>query len=430
MMLLADAQMQLNESVEALKYANQAVETDKADWEVYFKRANINFLLERYEEALKDVQSAKKYSKNILPHPFLLEGVIYYQEKKFDQGKKSYEKASQLNPLDANARIGIAEYYSLKKDYHKALLELEKIEKDFPGLPVIKAKQAYLYGKTNQSDKAKTLYSYVLDKWQKYYRMPAPESVYKNACMFAYDQKDDDLILKTSLGYLQYYFEEAYAVEANLGLSKILEKLGNKDVAKSHLWSAYYVDSENKEVEDSLAKYGNVHILGIDGIKRMLQVPAYNPFVSAQMIAVTPLSITAGSLEWQQCIKEFPPHILKAIYQSNLRFSNGMPLISSGPPGTQGQASNIQQSLIGNWRATMPYGMISTTFNPNGTYSSDTITYPNYRVFEEGTYQIREDQLMFKTNTGQTGSFTFQLNNQILFVNYPNVGVVQFIKSN
>jgi tetratricopeptide (TPR) repeat protein len=167
-----------------MKYANQAIAAEPEDWQGYHARGKIHAAIKRHDDALKDLQHVKTLTSNVLPDPYLLAGEVYYAMSRFADGKQEYLKALDIHPANLEARLGVAQFSMLTENYIAALLEYDKINKEYPGTPPVLTATGRAYGQLKKYDKAMEQYLDAIDKWQQLGFTP-PEEAYLEAAPMA-----------------------------------------------------------------------------------------------------------------------------------------------------------------------------------------------------------------------------------------------------
>jgi tetratricopeptide (TPR) repeat protein len=310
---IAETSISFNKIDEAKEYINKAITADPLNWRSYLVRAKI----EKYNEALSDIELAKKYSFNLSPEPYISEGNIYYALGELEKGRNSFENALKIYSFGIEGHLGVAKYFMLKKDFLHAVLIYNDIVNSFPQSPEALFYAAQCYEDLNKTDKAFELYSGSINKWAKVMQKAAPGDVFLSAGALAVKTKNIELTFAFLLQYLQYYFSSKESVFVHKTLaSLILENNYSAAVAKGHLLCAYALNNKDEHIIKQLQKLQNI-LMTQDDIKIMLKA-GYPAAVAAEIISITPLDFTISTKEeLQKYAEELPEVVIKGILISN-----------------------------------------------------------------------------------------------------------------
>ncbi|MFQ5913614.1 MAG: trypsin-like peptidase domain-containing protein [Nitrospinota bacterium] len=327
LLFLAQANLELNEIVKAVKYADRAVEAEPTDWRVYVARANINLSSRRHEEALKDLEKAKQQSREVLPQPYILAGRALFAMGRLEDGRRDFLKALELQPSNLEARMELAQYHMLKKNYVAALLEYDKLNTERPNTPHVMVGMARAYVGLKKFQKAALSYHDSITWSNKLGLMPAEEALVERARITHRQLKKAKLAVKFYADYLLPYFGAKGAYDVHMEMADIVKRRFSEGIALGHFMNAAIMtqdekaksDKATKEIE-SLAK--KRVLMSKADIKLMLKLK-YHPAVAGKIIQATYLDFWVNPKDEKQIAalfkKGFPKDVVIGILVSSVR---------------------------------------------------------------------------------------------------------------
>jgi tetratricopeptide (TPR) repeat protein len=126
-----------NEMDKAIAIADKLVKKQPDAWQPLYDRAEIFRRAKRYDEALKNLQSALERGGGYASGIYGLQGNIYFEMNELEKGLASFKKAIEINHDDLEAHVAIAKYYHLKKNDDGAILEYGRIVSDHSDEPFV-----------------------------------------------------------------------------------------------------------------------------------------------------------------------------------------------------------------------------------------------------------------------------------------------------
>jgi Tfp pilus assembly protein PilF len=133
MISLASLRASLNDINGAMDYFRQAEDIDAKYIDIYWNRGALNLSLNRFYDALKDVNKAISLEPNN-PKGFFFRGTVERYLKKYDEAMKDYNEALRLNPLEGEAYVRRGILYGDMGEYKKAIDDMDKGYKLRPDL--------------------------------------------------------------------------------------------------------------------------------------------------------------------------------------------------------------------------------------------------------------------------------------------------------
>ena len=293
LMVRSYIEMERDDSIAALRFIDRALTASPNSWPIQYQRARVNMELERYDEALSDLEKAQKSSGGLVPQPFSLAGSAHYAKEELDKGKALFEKAVELSPNDVEARIGIGRYFIEKKQYANALIEFDRLNSDVPKVPVVLAWTGFAYSLQGNHAKAKDFLWDSLLGFQRNRCLTGeepPEFLLETLGSAARKDRDPARAIIAYSRLIQLYGKQhpaAGVVEAREYLAEqAREKHG--EVRRLHLLAAARVAREDsselrKRVNDELEKL-KPQKLSLDDIVYMDVRSVYDARMTASMI--------------------------------------------------------------------------------------------------------------------------------------------------
>lgn len=435
LLFLAEVNVALGEPVDAMQYANRAVEAKPEDWSAYLARARVNLAVKRYDDALADVAKAKQLSRNVLPGPYLLAGEVFYargaqahgSRADLDHGKQEFREALHIHPANLEARLGVARFSMLTKNYLSALLEYSRINEDHPGTPPVLAAMGRAYAQLSKYDRAMPQYLEAIRRWGQFNQIP-PEAVYLEAATVASEHlHKTELSIVLYTRYLLHYFEAAQAFDVHMALAKLFEAQKLPGIARGHVVWANNLRHNIPAVQQELNALRNA-TMSRDDIERMLKLN-YPPSVAGKIVSVTPLDFKVQSkAEVAELLKTFPEPVVVGILESQRTYAARQQ--QQGQPRQPEQAArggDVSQALTGIWEVkfTTRNGTAANfAFNlvADGRYVFVTIL-GDQKAKDTGTYTLNGDRLIFTSTKGRGRYFLqVRLDGDRLIVSDPQFG--------
>ena len=153
-----------------LKHPEQAGQDFKTASELAPSRSNIQIIYAEYQRQTAGVEAATKTLKNLtkaapdfLPAWILLARMAA-SEKKYDEALQLLENVFSRDERNVDARVAQSDFWLAKGEPAKAIEELERIDKAFPGIPTVQYRLAQGYLQQNNAAQAATALDQALAK--------------------------------------------------------------------------------------------------------------------------------------------------------------------------------------------------------------------------------------------------------------------------
>jgi tetratricopeptide (TPR) repeat protein len=446
LILLSSIKAALGEVVEAVRYADQAVDAEPDDWESWLHRAQINHEIGRDTQALDDLKHAEDLSLGVTPEPLLLSGEVNYALKKFEKGREAYRRALEIHPASADAKMGLARYYTLTGDHTSALLEYDKINREYPNNPLILGATARAYEAVEDHKKAVETYQSAIEQWTRHRLLP-PEADYLEAAAIALEKLGwKGPAFRLYKQYLANYLGSERSFEAHVATAEILEEDGFKPGAKAHLIQALLLRKDDEGVRKSFKRLGDV-LFSLDDIRKLLGPYQYPLTLAATLISVSPLDFAVTKREQvAELLKEFPPNIVVAMIKSTNFYAEAeekkaapeKPKRAARPaptprpkPAPKPAPEPNAAALVGDWAGPVrdvnfgqQIGSLEIVFYEDGRYEAQMTSYGVAPMYESGTYQISGDTVRMTTDYGQSVDYRFRLEGGTLRLWNPATGEI------
>ncbi len=120
----------------ALHFYSRVIEANPKNHESLAARARVFLTEGKHAEALRDAKEAVKWAGELYADPHCILGSVLYAGKKYEEGRKRFEKAMEIDPHSAEARFGLVEYHEYLRQFDQALEEVEKVVKEAQDQPL------------------------------------------------------------------------------------------------------------------------------------------------------------------------------------------------------------------------------------------------------------------------------------------------------
>jgi len=454
LLLLTAISLAQDDTIRAIQYADRAVAAHPDSWQAHHGRAAIYHRMKRYAEALDDETKAKACSRNVVPDPYLLAGQALYDQGKLAEGREEFLQASRIHPKSLEARLGLARYYELDKNYESALLEYGRMEPDFPDNPYVMGRAASCYAKLRRNGEAVAEFDKAISRFDRLGLLPSEDILIENGQILAEAlRRLDDAILAYAR-YLKYYPESDRAYDVHRKVAAVMLELNQRGMAHAHLSRARTLRPGETEVEAQLRQAG-LPPLSYADIRLALKV-GYAAAVVADLVRVTPLDFELDLKDkdlLETVVKKHgvPVSVVAAIVTSNRnlgvrkaagnkddaaqkRQDDAQP--AKAEPDQKGRRAmnEHERALVGVWSGTlmagagMAAGQIKAEMRADGSYASD-MQIGAQRIEEIGRWSSDGKLVRFDSDTGTSASFLYRLVDPNRFVlNMPGVGQVPMIR--
>lgn len=114
-----------------LEYIDKAIELNKNNIDLYINRANILVDMDRYDDAITNLNSALKLNKNYTPAIHLLI-YIFIKQKKYTEAENRIDYLLGLKPHDITALLRKSVIYTYQEQYTKAEEICSQVIKYYP----------------------------------------------------------------------------------------------------------------------------------------------------------------------------------------------------------------------------------------------------------------------------------------------------------
>ncbi len=455
LLLLTAIALGQNDTIRAIQYADRAVAAHPDSWQAYHERAAIYYRMKRYAEALADEAKAKASSRNVVPDPYLLAGQVLYDQGKLAEGREEFLQASRIHPKSLEARLGLARFYELEKNYESALLEYGRMEPDFPDNPYVMGRMASCYAKLRRNGDAVAGFEKAIDRFDRLGLLPTEDILIENGQILAEAMRRLDDAIVAYARYLKYYPDSDRAYDVHRKLASVMLDTDRRGMAHAHLLRARTLRPGETEVEAQLRQL-NLPALSYADILRFIKMN-YAADVVADLVRVTPLDFQLDVKNkdlLETVIKKHgvPISVVAAIIVSNRNL--GVRKAAQDNEKEEGQqnkddaqaakdqpaakAARVlnqhERALVGLWAGSMmagpnvSMGQVRVEMRADGTYSSD-MQFGAQRIEEIGRWNSDGKLLRYNSDTGTSASFLYKLVDANRFMlNMPGVGQVQMIR--
>lgn len=319
LMTLALVRKFLRRYTEAADLVEQAIQVAPKDPEPYLFRARLYYQSGRQDDALVDVQKVLSLTKGNSSKAHILAGRIYYSQKKYDQGKEEFNKATQVDPYNLSAHLGLGEYYEIQQKWEAACLEYGKIRRIFPSHPSPYVAIGHCYMKLQQYPGAHQSYSKALSLSKKLGYIPEETIFISLGYIEQYQNKDYDKAFAAYMGYLNYHYESLGAQKIHILLARLyLETKFSAGLAYGHSLIAKKMDPNNQAILKLLPEVDLAYVSMRDLL--LMAKLKYPTPVMSKMVLYAPLQIEVRTRQDMRYLvqKGVPPSVALMIYLRTL----------------------------------------------------------------------------------------------------------------
>lgn len=408
---LAALLVSLGRADDAAKHADRAVADFPDRFDAHLIAARVAVERGKIEDAMREIDAAKRTSREMIPDPWVLAGQIAYTRGWYEEGRREFEAAVRIHPRNFEARLGVADYDRLKKRWDGAIAGYEKMKGDFPSSPYLEHRIAYCR-RAKGDPEAFAAYVHADQAFEKNGLTP-PESFYLEIADIGREREGNLLEIRYLAKYLARFETGPNGIDVHLRLAGVYRTAKLNGCSTLHVRRAV-----------ALAKAGGKEWKpegfpeedpGLADLNLVVEQAGYDIGFLANLIVGGRLAYAfpteppeTAEKERRRLVEEakLPPYLIDAIIESNRRYppkaaGPGAPG-AAGPPGTPvGPATPngpkegenpVAKQILGVWshRSTDPIlGEISLTmtFTADGQWSAKGVT-GGFRVDDGGTYTV------------------------------------------
>ncbi len=314
---LAQLQVGMDKVEEAERTARRAVEAAPDDWSARLVLAQVLLKRNKGQEAQAALEEAKKKSLGLMPDPYLVSGAAAYARGDYEQGLKDYKKAVSIQPGNFQARMGVGEYFEIKKEWAKAYDYYSGLRARFPGNPLLFFRMGVCLRYQGKDDDALKLYGDALSGFKKAGTPPPADLLLDLGDLF---HKKKSLVLEVRFlaRFLLYYGRTEKAVEVNRRLGDLWKGNGRNGAASAHyaeaLFLARALGQDAPQVESPREN------LSLDDLHLLLGKAGYPAQVVAELVLHAPLGFRVTTRDGVADLvhnHHFPPSVIRAILKAS-----------------------------------------------------------------------------------------------------------------
>jgi S1-C subfamily serine protease/tetratricopeptide (TPR) repeat protein len=419
---LAGLYVHLGQFAEATAFADRAIGSAPESYLPYVIRARIALEQKRWDEALKFADRGKAVSHDVVPDPHVIAGMAQYAAGKLEAGRQDYVKASAIHPFSLDARLGVAQYFALKRQTDEAIGEFRRILADFPDNPLVYARMGnHLYTVTRFEEAAAYL-DRSISRYVKLGETPAEELFAELGSALQQLKKTEDALFIYVAG-LSHHPKGTYAHRINLLAGALNVAARRPGVASAHVRWAQALGTSD-ELKEFLARF-ELTRMSLDDIKTMVKL-GYPTRVAFPLIVLSPLDFAVRSdddVKRLYDVEHIPPALIQAIVISQ-KEQPAEAQDAQAPPARD-------NSLVGTWIAQRmtPQGMwgMVVQFTADGTFASQSYFNNTPMGATRGTYRIDGQNIVGQNAQGLTFTYPFRIEGDVLVMDMPDAGgPVQF----
>ncbi len=396
-------------AVEALRYAEKLTQLAPDEPAGLLLEADLNVRFKRWEPALAAAKRLQALAGNALPQPYLTEGRALYELGRVEEGKQAYAKALSIHPANLEARMGLARYDELKKDYIGALLKYDALEQELPRAPVVQAAIARCHA-ARADAKAFAYYVKAINLWHKY-NLPADGEMLIEAAAFADKAGSEVQRANFRACYIEQSPNTPQSAKFHADLRDLHQPLA-PGLAFAHARFAADLDRGNAQNRDRLSQLEKrAARMGDKDIRTMVRCDYSLPLV-LYLISNTPSAFAINSeQDFVQLGRQYNPQIAQAIYEALKKY--GPPTRTGNPTGeaprdpTDPRQPPVQsQWYVGLWQGNIvqngsTIGQASLRIAPDGRYDSQGQLQGQAPISESGIVAVQNNTMTFTPNNGQ-----------------------------
>ena len=158
----------MGQGMAGLIYLKKAFNSKPGDVEINIALSKAYRLQGNVENAMKHIQLALQ--RNSRSHKaYISQGLLLASQKLYNEAIKSYQKALDLSPTDADGRFNLAEAYRLSKSYDNAIKEYDKVIRVNSRYGLAYQRMGEVYLLQNKRINAKAIFERLLQKLPAFY---------------------------------------------------------------------------------------------------------------------------------------------------------------------------------------------------------------------------------------------------------------------
>lgn len=396
----ADFEIDREEYLEAIKAINSSLDI-RESWIAYTKRARVYDAMGQSDDALRDLEQAKKLGGGTTVEPYLLAGEIHFARKDFDAGLTEFQAAVGISPKSVPARLGVGRHALLTERYLAALLAFDALLEEQPRNPDVLAAIAMAYGRQGNHDRSVGNFYEAINLFHAEQRVP-PENVLREAAETAAD-KLLDRVRATPLysAYLGHYYDSRHTLAGHRYLAAGVPD--DAAVRRAHLARAIALkgnvqDDERTELEKQYQAVRNEKI-ELGDLRKMLDL-RYTRRLIVRIIDNNPATFTlAGTTDADhnpdearrkaidELAREFGADITNAIYRKVREVETAPRPQEAAQRGAEADR-NRPVALIGRWFREVGERRAEIELTNQRTYKITDIQGGQARVVSEGRWAL------------------------------------------
>ena len=111
----------------AVKQYQKSIETNPSDAEAYYNIGVVYYNEKKYDDSKAQFQKAIEIYPDFSEAYYSL-GAVYYAEANYDKAIETFSKAIQIDPRDYGAIYQLGVVYNIKKDKAQAVAQVDKLK--------------------------------------------------------------------------------------------------------------------------------------------------------------------------------------------------------------------------------------------------------------------------------------------------------------
>jgi tetratricopeptide (TPR) repeat protein len=400
---------------------DKAARAHPKHWEIHLARARVAIAQKDADAAWRAIETARTLTRGVMPQPHILAGRLLYAQGELEKGKKAFETAIRIHPVNLQAHVGIPDYHRLKGDKQAVVEAWNAILARFPGSPqafLARADDLHAMGMTRQ---AISWYVKAFLAYKNMYLTP-PETIFTTVGdLHMRLTRDYPNAVTTYATYLFYHPNNPRVAEIHRTLGKLqLQQFNQPGIAGAHFRQVLSLLPEDAETLKLIDAHP-LRPLSLAGIKAMIKHD-YPVRIIAEMVEDTPLNFACRTREERVALvyeREIPRRIVDDIAESTRRADEGV-----GRPGTPERI----QRLLGDWSAVVGgprdgvKGLMTLSFREDGRYTMTASIGPRMTLTSRGAYTVTDKTITGRRLNGTDFVYAYRFEGDNLLLDIPELG--------
>lgn len=374
---LASVHFELADYLEAANHVERAAALRKDDLQVTLLRGRIYLAIGRHDEALVQAKAAAQLTGDAVPDPAILAGQVHYAKGDLEAGRAAFQRAVEANRYEADAWLGLGEYFERQKKWDAAILEYGKLQRLLPHAPEAAVAIGRCYREARRYEKAVASYRIALARYHKAGQTPAAEMLYQYGWLCQHTLKNVDEAMAAYKLYLLHHGALRPAWRVHLEAALLLrDQKAPAGLCWAHMARGLALSPEEDELKKTA---GTFQRAGVDA--RSLIVMAklgYAPQVMLDLILHSSLALRITTKEQVQQLARagVPVGVIAAILKLQER---------AGPAKREPTGGGQGPTLVGRWQNAQTV---------NGTPVVNVLEIAANGQFSESTFHGQTRQLL------------------------------------